>query len=274
MNRIENDLSAKLQRSYETLPARFMGRGEKLFRRLLGASLTIWIGVGYALIAMELPLEVVHAKNTVRRATFVIDTPKPPSPKIKPAPQPEADLVEDVTESPILDQEVTLPAQSPEPEAQPEPHVEKEKPRRVYGVRKVFARGLGADAASGGFGIISKRGNTLAINPDTLTATEIDLEGPLVGMSTVSQAPNLIGRVKPEYTEEMITNQVRGTVKAKLLIDISGEVKQVELLEDLGFGSREVAIEAFERLRFEPAKRDGEPVAVWIIMKYRFEFQE
>jgi Gram-negative bacterial TonB protein C-terminal len=268
MKPTEQELNARLLESYEQVATQGRGKFDKLFRLLLGASLTIWICVGYALLAMELPPEVTHARNDIRRATFVIDSAvPPPSPAPKPVQPVEPEQVEDLTDSPLLDQETTLPAEA-------EPEIEKEKPRRVYGVRKVFAKGLGNGGEGNGFGIISKRGNTLAIDPDTLTATEVDLEGPLVGMSTVSQAPNLIGRVKPKYTEEMIINQVRGTVKARLLIDITGEVKKVEMIADLGFGSREVAIDAFEHLRFEPALRDGQPVAVWIIMKYRFEFQD
>ena len=105
-------------------------------------------------------------------------------------------------------------------------------------------------------------------------ATEADLAGPLAPLSTVTQAPVLTDRVKPEYTPEMIENRISGVVQARLLVDTDGRVKDVEVTQDLGFGSRESAVAAFRKLRFKPAMRGAEPVAVWIRMKYRFVLQE
>ncbi len=276
MSRNHEDIRQRLLRSYETTGKETERTGSNLFQRMLGSSLTVFFSMGFILLAVELPPEIINSQHDVRRATFLIKKEeKPQLPEVPKLAEPEPDEVEDLTRNPELDQEVSVPAE-PAVEAQPEPEVKDEElnPRPVYGVRKVFAKGLGSSSGSGGMVVVSKRGNTLAIEPDTLTATEIDLKGALVGMSTVSEAPRLVHPVKPAYTKEMIKHRVSGTIKAKLLIDINGTVRRVEVLEDLGYDSKDAATDAFTQLKFDPAKRDGKPVAVWIIFKYPCVFAE
>lgn len=242
--------------------------GERIFRGALGLSLLLALVGGLWLLAVDLP-PLEFGRPADRRATLLIEEPAPPPPA------PVVEAPEDLSDRPVLDQEEAAPEVGP-PEPAPEAPAPQEapEPRRVYGVRKVYAHGLGSGGAVAGMGIVGKRGNTLDKAPDELEATEADLVGELAPLSTVSSAPVLIGRVRPAYSEEMIANRVSGTVRARLLVDRDGSVKRVEMLEDIGYGTREAATAAFADLRFEPALRDGEPVAVWITMKYRFEFRE
>jgi hypothetical protein len=143
----------------------------------------------------------------------------------------------------------------------------------VYGVRRVFAYGLGA-GEGGNNAIVSKIGNTLEKDTDTLKATEKDLKGTLVSVTTITSMPAIKYSVKPEYTVEMKKNKVTGTISAKLLIDVDGKVKDIIILNDLGFGSRETAVKAFKRLIFSPAMQSTTAVAVWIIMKFKFVLEE
>jgi len=262
-----HDMQLRLLRSYEDVAWGVPVAGERLFRRALGAALLLAIGLGLLLLAVD-PPPFIPARQEDRRATLLIEERTPEFSLPEPvAQEPEhPDTPEDLSDKPILNQEEAAATVVP---PEPEPEV-----RRVYGVRKVFAHGLGHGGSAAGAGIVSKRGNTLDKAPDDLTATEADLIGELAPLSTVSSAPVLIGRVRPEYTQEMIENRVSGTVRARLLVDRDGRVKQVEMIEDIGFGTRETATAAFRELRFEPALRDGEPVAVWIMMKYRFEYRE
>lgn len=245
------------------------GAGERLFRRILGLCLLGLLGLGALLLASAVPEGCVVRPLGARCATYVWEPPPPPP--AEPVLAADEPAVEDLTENPLLGRAESHPA-----EALPEPAVPAEEPdpapRRVYGLRRVYARGLGS--GSGGAGsIVSKRGNTLAKEPDTLRATPEDLHGALVALSTVTTAPELLSRVKPDYTEEMRVNEVEGIVTARLLVDIDGTVKAVEITADLGFGSRESAESAFRKLRFKPARCGVEPVAVWIRMKYRFVLQ-
>jgi outer membrane biosynthesis protein TonB len=69
----------------------------------------------------------------------------------------------------------------------------------------------------------------------------------------------------------MIEAKLEGVIRAELLIDIDGTVKEVRVLNDLGFGTKEASRKAFLQWTFEPAKVNKTPVAVWISFSMRFE---
>jgi TonB family protein len=141
----------------------------------------------------------------------------------------------------------------------------------VYGLRRVFSTGLGS-GGSAADAVIGKRGNTLNKDIDTIPATKHDFVAPLVSISTVTSAPSLKHDVRPVYTKEMLAAKVEGVVKAELLVDGDGKVKEVRILSDLGFGTKESAMAAFLQWEFAPAMRDGKPVATWISYSIRFVF--
>jgi TonB family protein len=68
----------------------------------------------------------------------------------------------------------------------------------------------------------------------------------------------------------MIEAKVEGLVNAQLLIDATGHVIDVKILNDLGYSTRDRAREAFLKWIFEPALRGNEPVSVWITYAIRF----
>jgi TonB family protein len=68
----------------------------------------------------------------------------------------------------------------------------------------------------------------------------------------------------------MIENRLEGVIKVKILVDIDGMVKKAELLNDLGFGSGQKALEACYKMEFDPAMRGTEVVAVWIVIPIKF----
>jgi TonB family protein len=267
-----NTCDPRLRAFEDVIPER-RGNGERLFKAVLGGCVALALGLGLVLSSLDLPALIV-GRDTARRASFLVEEIAPQPLEIVQETPAEP---EDLTAMPELGQQESAPAiEAPQDvvETPPQENTPEPEPRRVYGVRKVFAKGLGSGAGGSAAGIISKRGNTLDKEPDDLVATEADLTGELAPISTVSKAPQLKSRVRPEYTEEMLANRVEGIVKARLLVDVDGRVKAVEILEDIGFGSRDVAAEAFRRLHFEPALRDDLPVAAWITMKYRFNFQD
>ncbi len=147
--------------------------------------------------------------------------------------------------------------------------VKKKKVRRVYGLKKVYSKGLGS-GGSLSEAVIGKLGNTLNKDVDTVTATKKDIKGEVVSATTVTSAPRFKKRVKPEYSQEMLQNRVEGTIKVKILVDIDGTVKKAIALNDLGFGSKELAVKACFAMLFEPAMRGKEPVTVWIIIPIKF----
>lgn len=145
--------------------------------------------------------------------------------------------------------------------------------RRVYGLRKVYSIGLGA-GGSATEAVIGKLGNTINKEIDTIKATEKELKGKIASVTTVSSMPVVKSYIKPEYNDEMKKNGVAGTISAKLLIDIDGAVKEIIILNDLGYGSKESVINACKKLVFKPAMEGDISVAVWIVMNFKFVLEQ
>lgn len=64
---------------------------------------------------------------------------------------------------------------------------------------------------------------------------------------------------------------IEGNVVLKVIIQPDGGVKEVELLEGIGFGCDEEALHAMSQFRFTPPKsKDGQPVEAVIQHTFRF----
>ena len=256
-------------------PAVRDGRGGFL-ARCLGASLLVFCGLGLLLWTVDLPAVVQRPARIAHRIAFQASA---PAPEITAPPE---IAVPEITPETVVAQPVERPvlrAVRPEPvvkaseAAAAEAETPEITPRRVYGVRKVMARGLGGGGTASS-GLVVKRGNVLDGVADTLTATAADLQGELAALSTVERAPEPIHQVKPRYSEALTAARASGTVTARLLVDTDGSVADLRVIEDIGHDSATIAAHAFARFRFRPALRHGEPVAVWIVFRMRFEFQE
>ncbi len=82
--------------------------------------------------------------------------------------------------------------------------------------------------------------------------------------------PSLVHEVEAQYTDEALDARIEGEVVVDIQIDDQGQVADVELLEGLGYGLDEAAIDAVEQFRFRPATVDGQPVPVVIDYTIRF----
>ena len=255
-------------KEYETCPPSNSSLVESIFGLTLMVVVGLFVGLGCYFHTVKVLPEPIERRPEEIKARFVIEEAKKPRPKPiekkKPVPEKTAQLqAVDLTKRPDLAQKLddilkeTVPLNSPA------------APRRVYGLRRVYSVGIGAE---GGMSeaVIGKLGNTLATDIDTITAAKQDLKGSLAPITTVTSAPSPKNAVKPEYTKEMIDAKIEGVIKAELLIDIDGAVKNVRILNDLGYGTKEAAQKAFLQWIFDPAKRGDTPVAVWISFSIRF----
>ena len=266
------ELKESILKLYEQEDTAVTSGHDLLFKTAVVVSfLTFGLG-GYYLHTHNPPPQVMEERMArARQVSFLLEEPKKPKPAVeapkaekKAAPKPEVKKIEpiDLTNKPQLAAKVD--------DVKPENPPTNEPPvRRVYGLRKVYATGIGAGGTASE-AVIGKLGNTLATPIDTLAPTKEQLKGPLVPITTITTPPRLIKSEKPEYTKEMIEAKVEGTIKAELLINAEGAVVEAKILNDLGFSTRERAREAFLKWRFEPSKKGNEPVAVWITFSIRF----
>ena len=78
----------------------------------------------------------------------------------------------------------------------------------------------------------------------------------------VVSAPKLIKHVEPEYPEYARKKKLSATVVVRMVVDEAGVPQNIAVIKPLGNGFDEATIAAVNQWRFEPAMRDGKPVAV------------
>jgi TonB family protein len=84
------------------------------------------------------------------------------------------------------------------------------------------------------------------------------------------QAPRALQTPDPEYSEEARKAKYQGVVVLWLIVDSNGNPQQIRVQRGLGMGLDQKAIEAVKRWKFEPATKDGKPVAVQINVEVNF----
>jgi TonB family protein len=83
-------------------------------------------------------------------------------------------------------------------------------------------------------------------------------------------APKIIYQPDPEYSEEARKAKYSGTCMLWLIVGPDGKPRDIRVARTLGLGLDEKAIEAVKTWRFEPAMKDGKPVAVMINVEVSF----
>jgi periplasmic protein TonB len=83
-------------------------------------------------------------------------------------------------------------------------------------------------------------------------------------------APRPIFQPDPEYSEEARKAKYQGTVVLGLVVGPDGRPRDMKVLRSLGLGLDEKAIDAVKNWRFDPALKDGKPVAVYISVEVDF----
>jgi TonB family protein len=89
-----------------------------------------------------------------------------------------------------------------------------------------------------------------------------------------SEAQNLtpisIRRITPVYPPELNEYAISGSVVLRVIIDEKGKTKVVDIVTPMGFGLDQAAINAVNRWEYEPAKRNGMPVKVYVRVQFNF----
>ncbi len=83
-------------------------------------------------------------------------------------------------------------------------------------------------------------------------------------------APKALYTPDPEYSEEARKAKYQGTCVLWLIVGPDGRPREVKIARTLGMGLDQKAIEAVRQWRFEPAKLNGNPVAVQINVEVNF----
>jgi protein TonB len=132
--------------------------------------------------------------------------------------------------------------------------------------------GVELAGASGPGGIAVPVGNPNASPTHHAAPKELKAE-PAIARDTCVEAaskPKPLQVSQPAFPEEARAAGIQGRVRVELTVDATGAVTQAKVVEGLGHGLDEAAIEAARTYRFEPALRCGKAVSATFTISIRF----
>lgn len=98
--------------------------------------------------------------------------------------------------------------------------------------------------------------------------------GQTTGNGIDDASPNLratiIYKERAKYTELARENKIQGTVVLSLVFGADGRISDIRVVHGQPYGLTEEAIAAAQRIRFNPAVREGRPVSVRSRLEYNF----
>lgn len=87
------------------------------------------------------------------------------------------------------------------------------------------------------------------------------------------KAPHATSSPDPEYSDEARLIKYGGTAVVSLIVDTTGSVRDPQIILPLGVGLDDKAIGTVSHWKFDPATKDGQPVAVEISIEVAFRIQ-
>lgn len=128
-------------------------------------------------------------------------------------------------------------------------------PRGGSPIRAGFGGVVAAEPAkSAGQGVVKTAGfGEVAAAAQPKAKREKAAESPDTAVEVVSKAT-------PTYTAEARRQRIEGAVVLEVTFVATGEMRVLRVVESLGHGLDEAAVEAAQKTRFKPARRDGRPV--------------
>jgi TonB family protein len=82
--------------------------------------------------------------------------------------------------------------------------------------------------------------------------------------------PKVLSDPEPEFSKEARQVKYEGTMFVSLILDEAGSVQELQITKPLGLGLDENAIATVHTWKFEPAQKDGKPVAVKLMIEVNF----
>jgi len=89
----------------------------------------------------------------------------------------------------------------------------------------------------------------------------------------VEHEPDLVSMQMPVYPEIARLAHIEGTVLVRVLVDTEGFVRDTRVLQSV-LGLDEAAVTAASTAVFRPARQQGRPVAVWVVVPIEFRLRD
>src|SRR5215472_6019222 len=100
------------------------------------------------------------------------------------------------------------------------------------------------------------------IEPAATTDSNTDPDRTVFHVGAGVAAPRVIFSPAPEFSEIARYEQFQGVLVTSVVVGTDGRLHNIRVLRPLGLGLDDSALSTLQTWRFDPAKRDGKPVAV------------
>ncbi|HET9406927.1 MAG TPA: energy transducer TonB [Candidatus Sulfotelmatobacter sp.] len=117
----------------------------------------------------------------------------------------------------------------------------------------------------------------LKVSPDSSVGRESTRQdrsasttGAVLKVGNGVTSPRIIGQHEPDFSTAAREAKYQGGMTLLLTVDSSGVPTNIRIARPIGYGLDEQAVRAVEHWQFEPAKKDGQPVAVEIAVEVDF----
>lgn len=114
-----------------------------------------------------------------------------------------------------------------------------------------------------------------AILPAQLSATTLPQSSPAPATTLqADQPPVPVKKAAPDFPHELRRNGISGVCRVECLVDETGEVREVKVIDYTHSDFVIPAIEAARKWKFTPAKQGGIPVRQRVAIPFRFDFTD
>jgi TonB family protein len=126
----------------------------------------------------------------------------------------------------------------------------------------------GENSTAGAIEVTSETRSTPDPSPAPAALEELSQK---TGVKEVTRKAVLLLKPEPPFTKEGRKARTRGAVVLRLVLSSSGQTTGIRVVQGLGHGLTEGAVEAAKYIRFLPAEKDGRPVSQYMQVEYHFE---
>ena len=127
----------------------------------------------------------------------------------------------------------------------------------------VASAGFGNGIAGPGEGAASTKGDGKVRSTNFGNAVPAPSDGPKRQAATTPSKDtpvSLLSKPAPSYTLEARQRKIEGDVELEVEFTATGQVRVLRVVQGLGYGLDESAVKAAEKIRFAPARRDGQAI--------------
>ncbi|MHB1685888.1 MAG: energy transducer TonB [Ignavibacteriaceae bacterium] len=112
---------------------------------------------------------------------------------------------------------------------------------------------------------------------DMPNMSKFDMDNKMPDMNAfikVDKPPQVISFVPPEYPESAKLSGLEGNVYVKIFVDKEGKPVKAVIIKSDHDVFNQAAVDAAMKFKFSPALKDKKPVAVWVVVPFRFKFSK